>query len=141
MGVRSPRTLLAKLLLGTLIPTVLALAALGVLAYQVARGTLEDELGRRLGTAAAAAAAMVLPEQVRELGAGDPRSLTYANVARKLLLARARFGVRRVALIAPALTARGDTDGRLDLGAEASEFGADRAEIARAAAGQPSASP
>jgi signal transduction histidine kinase len=138
---RSPRTLLAKLLVGTLLPTVAALLALGGLAYQVARRTLEDELGRRLGTAAAGVAVMVLPEQLRALGAGDQGSLTYANVNRKLRLARERFDVRRVALIAPDLTARGDTDGRLVLGGEAYEFGADRAEIARAAGGRPVASP
>jgi signal transduction histidine kinase len=120
---------------------VAALGALGVLAHEVARRTLEDEMGRRLATAATAAAGMVLPEQLRELGAGDETSLTYANVTRKLLAARDRFGVRRVALIAPDLTARGDTDGRLALGGEAYEFGADRAEIARAAAAGAAASP
>jgi signal transduction histidine kinase len=141
MAARSSRTLLAKLLVGTLLPTVGALAALGLLAHEVARRTLEDEMGKRLATAATAAAGMVLPEQIRALGAGDEASLTYANVTRKLLAARDRFGVRRVALVAPDLTARGDTDGRLALGGEAYEFGADRAEMARAAATGAAASP
>jgi len=119
MARRSTQTLLAKLLLGTLLPTVVALGGLGFLAHEVARRTLEDELGRRLETAATAVALVVLPEQVRELRAGDEDSLTYANVTRKLALARDRFGVRRVAIVAADLTARGDTDGRWGLGAEA----------------------
>ena len=141
MARRSTQTLLAKLLVGTLLPTVVALGGLGFLAHEVARRTLEDELGRRLETAATAVALVVLPEQVRELRAGDEDSLTYANVTRKLALARDRFGVRRVAVVAADLTARGDTDGRWGLGAEAHELGADRAEIARARAGRAIASP
>jgi signal transduction histidine kinase len=123
---------LVKLLVGTLVPTVAALVVFGVLAQEVARKTLEDELGRRLGTAAAGAAVMVLPEQIAELTAGDEGSLTYANVGRKLELARQRFGVRRVLLVARDLTGRGDTAGRVALGATAHELGADRAEMERA---------
>jgi signal transduction histidine kinase len=134
-------SLLAKLLVGTLVPTVAALAVFGVLAHEVARRTLEDELGRRLGTAAAGAAATILPEQLAALGAGDEDSLTYANVRRKLDAARERLGVRRVLAVAPNLDARGDTAGALALGAPAYELYADRAEIARAARGAPAASP
>lgn len=141
MTARPSRTLLAKLLLGTLLPTVTALGGLGFLAHEVARRTLEDELGRRLETAAAAVAVMVLPEQILALRPGDEDSLTYANIGRKLLLARERFGVRRVAIVAADLTGRGDTDGRLGLGAAAYELGADRAELARARAGRAVASP
>jgi len=141
MARRSSQTLLAKLLIGTLLPTVLALGGLGFLAHEAARRVLEDELGRRLETAATAVALVVLPEQVRELRAGDEGSLTYANVVRKLSLARDRFGVRRVAIVAADLTARGDTDGRLALGAEAYELGADRAELESARAGRAVASP
>ena len=84
---------------------------------------------------------MVLPEQIRELQPGDEDSLTYANVRRKLALARASLDVRRVAIVAADLTARGDSDGRLGLGAQAYELGADRAEIARARTGAAIASP
>ena len=141
MAARSPRTLLAKLLLGTLLPTTVALAGLSWLAHEVARRTLEDELGRRLETAAAAVAMMVLPEQIGALHAGDEGSLTYANVTRKLALARERLHVRRVTIVAADFTGRGDTDGRLALGGEDYELGADRAELARARAGQATASP
>jgi signal transduction histidine kinase len=123
-----------------LVPTVAALGVFGVLAHEVARRTLEDELGRRLGTAATGVALTVLPEQILELTAGDEGSLTYANVWRKLQVGRERFGVRRVLLVADDLTGRGDTDERVALGAPAHEISADRLEIDRARGGTPSAS-
>jgi signal transduction histidine kinase len=135
------RKLLAKLLLGTLVPTVGALGVFGFFAHEVARRALEDELGRRLATAAAGAAATVLPEQLEALRPGDEDSLTYANVRRKLEAARERLGVRRVMAVAPDLSGRGDTAGVLALGAAAYELGADKAEIERAGRGTPAASP
>lgn len=132
--------LLIRLLLGTLVPTVLALASFGVLAHEVARRVLDDELGRRLALAAAGTAGMILPEQVLAMADGDPASLTSVNVRRKLDLARERFDVRRVTLVSPELIARADSDGRLAAGAQAHEFGTDRLELARAASGHPAAS-
>jgi hypothetical protein len=129
-----------RLLAGTLVPTVAALALFGFFAHEVARRALEDELGRRLGTAAAGAAATILPEQLRAIGAGDEGSLTFAAVERRLQAARA-LGVRRVLAVTPALEARGDTADALALGARAYELAADRAELARAASGAPAASP
>jgi signal transduction histidine kinase len=142
LGVNAPRSrLLAKLLLGTLVPTVAALAVFGFVALEVARRALDDELGRRLATAAAGAAATVLPEQLEELRGGDEESRTFANVARKLDGARERLGVRRVMAVGTDLSGRGDTAGRLSLGATAYELGADKAELERAARGTPAASP
>ena len=48
----APRRLLLRLLVGTIVPTIAALALFGFFAHEVARRALEDELGRRLGTAA-----------------------------------------------------------------------------------------
>jgi signal transduction histidine kinase len=141
MEARPPRRLLVRLLVGTIVPTVAALALFGFFAHELARRALEDELGRRLATAAAGAASMVLPEQLQALDDGDERSLTYANVRRRLEAARARLGVRRVLAVTPDLDARGDTARTLALGAHAHELAADRAELDRAARGQPTASP
>jgi signal transduction histidine kinase len=138
---RPRQRLLARLLVGTLVPTIGALAMFGVFAHEVARRALEEQLGRQLSTAAAGAAATVLPEQLEAFGAGDEDSLTYANVRRKLEVAREKLGVRRVIAVAADLTARGDTAGALALGAPAYELGADKAEIERARGGTPSASP
>jgi signal transduction histidine kinase len=141
MEARPSRRLLLRLLAGTIAPTVAALVLFGFFAHEVARRALEDELGRRLGTAAAGAAATLLPEQLRAFGTGDEDSLTYAGVRRRLEAARARLGVRRVLAVTPDLEARGDSAAALALGAHAYELDADRAEIARALAGTPTASP
>jgi signal transduction histidine kinase len=138
---RAPQRLLVRLLVGTIAPTVAALALYAFFAHEVARRALEDELGRRLATAAAGTAATLLPEQLRAIGPGDEGSLTYANVRRRLSAARERLGVRRVLAVTPDLEARGDTAGTLTLGARAYELASDRAEIARAARGTPAASP
>src|SRR6185295_10150931 len=105
------RRLLLRLLAGTIAPTIAALALFGFFAHEVARRALEAELGRRLGTAAAGAAATLLPEQLRALapGPGEEDSLNYANVRRRLETARTRLGVRRVLAVSPELESRGDT--------------------------------
>ncbi len=121
MVARPSRRLLPRLLVGTIAPTVAALGLFGFFAHEVARRALEDELGRRLATAAAGAAAMLVPDQLRALAPGDEDTLTYANVRRRLDLARVRFGVRRILAVTPELDARGDTAGTLALGARAHE--------------------
>jgi len=144
-----PRRLLARLLWGTLAPTLLALTAFGLLAHEVARRVLEDELGRRLALAAAGTAGMILPEQMAALATEDGASLTLQNVQRRLATARTRFDVRRIVLVSPKpgsgagtdLIASVDTAGRIAPGGSAYELGADRLELGRAAAGQPAASP
>ena len=141
MEARPPRRLLFRLLAGIIVPTVAALGVFGFFAHEVARRALEAELGRRLGTAAAGAAATLLPEQLRALAPGEEDSLNYANVRRRLEAARTRLGVRRVLAVSPELESRGDTAGALPLGAHAYELDADRPEIERAARGTPTASP
>src|SRR5215831_14245543 len=122
MAARPAQRLLSELLVGTLVPAVAVLGLFGILAHEVARQALEDELGRRLATAAAGAAATILPEQLRALAPGDEDSLTYANVRRRLEAARARLGLRRVVAVGADLTARADTAGALALGAPAYEL-------------------
>src|SRR3569623_1238460 len=144
-----PRRLLARLLWGALAPTLLALTAFGLLAHEVARRVLEDELGRRLALAAAGTAGMILPEQMAALATEDGASLTLQNVQRRLATARTRFDVRRIVLGSPKpgsgagtdLIASVDTAGRIAPGGSAYELGAERLELGRAAAGQPAASP
>jgi signal transduction histidine kinase len=135
------RRLLAKLLLGTLVPTVVVLSVVGFWAHEESRAALEDALGRRLGAAAAGAALLVLPDQITAIGAGDEDSLTYKRLRASLDRARSTLDVRRVAFVAADLTGRGDSDGRIPLGAVAHELRVDAVEIERAARGVPVASP
>jgi signal transduction histidine kinase len=142
MPARLPRgRLLAKLLAAMLVPAVLALALFGAAAHEIARRLLEDELGRRLATAAASVSMLVLPEQLSAIAAGDEGSNTYANLRHRVEQARERLAVRRVLLVTADLSARGDSDNLLVLGAQAHELGADAPEIERAAAGEATASP
>jgi signal transduction histidine kinase len=138
---RPRRTLFAKLLLAALGPTLVALGGFGFFAHDTARRLLEEEMGRRLGAAAAGAALQVLPEQIRGIGAGDEALLTYARLRRSLEQARQQLDVRRVALIAADLSGRADTEGRIALGAQAHEFSADAVELGRAALTGTAASP
>ncbi len=137
----APGRLGTRLVLATLGPIVLVLGGFGFLAHDVAQRALEDELGRRLGTAAAAAALLILPEQIAAVGEGDEELLTSKNLASALQRAKDRLGVRRAVAVARDLTGRGDTDRRIALGARAHEFGADMVEIEQAARGAPAASP
>jgi hypothetical protein len=121
-----------RLLLATVGPAVAVLATFGFLAHEVARRSLEVELGRRLSTAAAGAALLVFADQIEAAADGDETSATYANLRKAAARARERLGVRRVLLVARDLTGRGDTEGLVALGAPAHELGADAAEIERA---------
>jgi signal transduction histidine kinase len=142
MPTRLPRgRLLAKLLLAMLVPAVLVLALFGATAHEVARRVLEDELGRRLATAASSVAMLVLPEQLSAIAAGDEQSNTYANLRHRAMEARERLALRRVLLVARDLTARADSENLLALGAQAHELGADAPEIERASLGPATASP
>jgi signal transduction histidine kinase len=132
---------LRRLLLATVGPAVVVLATSGFLAHEVARRSLEVELGRRLATAAAGAALLVFPDQIEAAADADEHSATYANLRKAAERARERLGVRRVLLVARDLTGRADTEGLVALGAPAHELGADAAEVERALRGQPAASP
>jgi signal transduction histidine kinase len=139
---RPPRgRLLAKLLVVMLVPATFALALFAVTAHEIARGVLEDELGRRLATAATSVSLLVLPEQLAAIAAGDEQSNTYANLRHRATQTRERLAVRRVLLVARDLTARADSEGALALGAPAHELGVDALEIERASLGQATASP
>jgi signal transduction histidine kinase len=139
--VRPRGRLLAKLLLAMLVPATAALLLFAVAAHEVARRVLEDELGRRLATAATSVAMLVLPEQLTAIAAGDELSNTYANLRHRAEQTRQQLGVRRVLLVARDRTARADSDGALALGAVANELGADTPEIEKASLGQATASP
>lgn len=132
--------LLAKLLVAMLVPATVVLVFFAVAAHEIARRVLEDELGRRLATAAGSVAMLVLPEQLSAIAAGDEHSNTYANLRHRVGQTRERLALRRVLLVARDLTVRADSEGALALGAPAHELGADLPEIDKATLGQATAS-
>jgi len=133
--------LLSKMLVATLLPSSIAIFGLGVAAHETARTMLEEELGRRVGAAAAGIAMLVLPEQLEAIGAGDEGSNTYANLRRRARAAKDQLDLRRVMFVARDFTCRTDTEGRIALGAVAHELGADKPELERAARGRPTSAP
>lgn len=103
-------SLLTKLLLAILTPTVISFAGFAVLGHFAAAQALEAELGRRLAGIAAVAATQISEESVALLSPGDEESRTYRNLRRRLLEVRDAAGVARVYLFAADLTALVDTD-------------------------------
>lgn len=104
-------SLLSKLLLAILLPTLLTFAGFGLLGHFAAARALEAELGRRLSSLAAVVAGQVSEDSVQLLAAGDEDSRTYRNLRRRLDEVRAAAGVARVYLFATDRTVRVDTDG------------------------------
>ena len=132
--------ILVRLLVATLVPTVLTFAALGLLAHWVARRALEDELGRRLASVAQAAALAVRAERVDLLAPGDEQSRTFRNVRRKLSELRDATGSARIYVFDAERTARADTDEGVAIGTRLYALDANTAEVRRTLAGEPTAS-
>ena len=89
-------TILVKLLLAFVVPTVLLFALFAVVAYQVARRDLEAELGTRLAAVASSAATQIRGKYLVELGSGDEEDRAHLNAKRKLVAVAAATGVARV---------------------------------------------
>ncbi|MDW8281990.1 MAG: HAMP domain-containing sensor histidine kinase [Myxococcales bacterium] len=121
-------SLLGKLLVAVLVPTVATFAGFGFLCHMEAERALAAELGRRLGALAAAAAAQISEEGVALLGPGDESSRTYRNLRRRLLDLREATGVQRVYVFAADHTARVDTDGAV-IGERLYTLDSSRAEL------------
>lgn len=102
-------SLLTKLLVAILAPTLLTFAGFAILGHIAASRALEAELGRRLASLAAVTAAQISEESVALLGPGDESSRTYRNLRRRLLDVRDAAAVSRVYLFAVDGTSRVDS--------------------------------
>jgi signal transduction histidine kinase len=135
--------ILAKLLGAYLVPTVATFAGFGYLAHYVAARSLEEELGRRLTSVAAAAAAQVSDENLALLQKGDETTRTYRNVQKRLEELRTATGVQRIYIFAPDHTSRSDTQAGVpvaDPEARYYHLDADRLELKQVWSGTPAAS-
>lgn len=132
--------ILAKLLGVYLVPTVATFAGFGALAYWVASRSLEAELGRRLTSVAAAAAAQIGDESLALLQPGDETLRTYRNVKKRLEELRQATGVARIYVFDRGRTSRSDTQDGVPIGERYFRLDADRRELDAAFAGTPSAS-
>ena len=91
---RPRATIFVKLLAAFALPTVLLFGLFGYVAYDVARGDLDAELGTRLAAVAASAATHVRGKYLVDLAAGDESDRGYQNVLQKLQAVSAATGAR-----------------------------------------------
>jgi signal transduction histidine kinase len=121
--------IVAKLLGAYLVPAVATFAGFGLVAHWVAQRSLEDELGRRLVSVAAAAAAEIADENVALLQPGDEETRTYRNLTRRLGELATATGVARIYVFAADRTSRCDTRGGVAIGERYYALDAWRAEL------------
>ena len=123
-----------RFIFASALPALASLGGMALLADQLARRALEDELSIRLVTAAQGAAAELDAAALSRLGPGDEGSRA-AGAARARLAGVARATSARLIVIRPDGGALLDSDGRLRIGEPVPTLESDRAEIARAARG------
>ena len=129
--------ILAKLLGAYLVPAVATFIGFGVVAHWVARRTLEDELGRRLTSIAAAAAAQIGDENIALLAAGDEETRTYRNLQRRLGELANETGAARIYVFARDGTSRADTRTGVPIGERYYTLDAWQSELRRVFGGTP----
>ncbi len=132
--------ILAKLLGAYLVPAVATFIGFSIVAHSVARRALEEELGRRLTSIAAAAAAQIADENVALLGPGDEETRTYRNLSRRLGELAAETGAARIYVFAKDGTSRADTRPRVPIGERYYALDAWQSELRRVFDGTPTAS-
>jgi signal transduction histidine kinase len=132
--------ILAKLLGAYLVPAVATFIGFGVVAHWVARGALEEELGRRLTSIAAAAAAQIGDENVALLAPGDEETRTYRNLSRRLAELATASGAARIYVFDADHTSRVDTRAGVPIGERYYALDAQQAELRRVFGGTPAAS-
>ncbi|HEY5947195.1 MAG TPA: HAMP domain-containing sensor histidine kinase [Kofleriaceae bacterium] len=109
-------TILVKLLAALVVPVVALFSLFGVFAYEVSRGDLDAELGRRLQAIAASAATQIRdPKYLSELSEGDEAEPLFQQaVARLEALGNATEA--RLFLIDKQYATRGDSAGGVAIG-------------------------
>jgi len=76
--------ILVKLLGALVLPVVILFALFAVVAYEVSRRDLDDELGRRLTAIASSSATQVRGKYLAEVAPGNETDRAYQNVVKKL---------------------------------------------------------
>ena len=128
-------TLLARLLLAYLLPTLGLLGAFGFLAHRIAARSLEQSLGRQLVGIAQAAVSQLRPESIEFLSPGDDGSRTARRLKQRLKAVRERTGVARIFVIDRDHRGRIDTEADVRIGDRYYHAEADRVELDRVFSG------
>ena len=129
---RSARSsLLVRLLVWYLLPTLVLFGLFGWLALREAERGLEQSLGQRLIGIAHAAATQIRPDVVQFLSPGDDGSRTAQRLRHKLKQLQQRTRVARILVLDPQLRSRADTRDNVKIGDRYYQAEADRAELRR----------
>jgi len=137
--VRFRAPILVKLLGALVLPVVVLFALFAVVAYEVSRRDLDDELGRRLTAIASSAATQVRGKYLADLTPGNEGDRAYQNVAKKLEILAQETGARLFVFDAK-LDSRADTTANTPIGTHYYRAELDRAELDRVFAGAQAAS-
>ncbi len=127
---KAPRkTLLIKLVLAFVLPTVTLFSIFAVFAYEVQREDLEAELSRRLEAVASAAATRLRGKYLVDIEAGDEEeNPSYTGAMKRLEEVRAATGVERLYVFDREFNTRLDTSGAA-IGARQFQAEIDRQEL------------
>lgn len=135
MQPRRTRSLLLRLLLAYLVPTLVLLSIFAFMAHREANRRLEASLGQHLIGIAQATASELRPESIAFLGPGDDDSRTARRLHQRLDLLQRRTRVARIVVLDRSLRSRGDSLGLLRIGDRYYNAEADRRELRRVFAG------
>jgi signal transduction histidine kinase len=125
--------ILVKLLGALVLPVVILFALFAVVAYEVSRRDLDDELGRRLTAIASSSATQVRGKYLAEVAPGNETDRAYQNVVKKLQTLEESTGAR-LFVFDKKYDSRADT-ANTPIGTHYYRAELDGAEIARAFAG------
>ncbi len=123
-------TILVKLLVALVLPAVALFTLFALVAYEVSRHDLDEELGRRLTGIAATAAAPIRGKYLQSLVAGNEEDRGYLNVIDKLRAIAEVTGVRLFIMDAH-FDSRADTAPHTPIGSHYFHAELDRSELDR----------
>ncbi|PID37719.1 MAG: two-component sensor histidine kinase [Proteobacteria bacterium] len=138
MHVRRPRSpsVLIRLLVAYLLPTLALLAVFGFFAERVTRHALDASLGRRLTGIAQASTTQVRQAVLDFLAPGDDDSLSAKRLRRKLVRLRDSTRVARIFVLDAKLRSKCDTAPGARIGDRHYNAEADRDELKRVFSGE-----
>lgn len=123
-------TILVKLLVALVVPTVALFTLFAFVAYEVSRRDLDSELGQRLEAIAASAATQIRGKYLIELVPGNEEDRGYQNAVKKLETVAEATGAHLFVFDAQ-YTSRADTVPGVKIGTHYFRAELDRAELAR----------
>jgi signal transduction histidine kinase len=121
-------TLLVKLLVALVVPTIALFTLFAFVAYEVSRRDLDHELGRRLESIAASATTQIRGKYLTELLPGDENERAYQNAVKKIEAVAAATGAH-LFVFDGHYNARADTAGGIPIGHHYFRAELDRTEL------------